>query len=264
MRWYRTKCCPRCSRVLARWRTGCKFSTTGCKSPDCHEATAWIRSRSGALLVAFNRSGSWSDNAGLKTHDWLRFELGLLKLPDLHGQTVLDIGAWDGFYSFEAERLGAQRVVALDHYVWQIDWRTALAKRDAEGNLIEPEAASTLPGKKGFDLTHATRNSRVEAIVADFMDMDITALGVFDVVLYLGVLYHMRHPLLALERLCRVTRNLAVIETHAIHLPEHSADALCEFYETNELNNDATNWWAFTAAAFVEKCQAAGSDASNC
>src|SRR5947208_97682 len=45
-------------------------------------------------------------------------EVGHLKLPDLTGRTVLDIGAYDGFYSFEAERRGAKRVVAADHFVW--------------------------------------------------------------------------------------------------------------------------------------------------
>src|SRR5579875_1114500 len=43
------------------------------------------------------------------------------KLPELAGKSVLDIGAWDGYYSFQAERLGARRVVALDHYVWGVD-----------------------------------------------------------------------------------------------------------------------------------------------
>src|ERR1700734_2144728 len=44
-----------------------------------------------------------------------------LHLPDLRGKSVLDIGAYDGFFSFAAERLGASRVVALDHYVWSTD-----------------------------------------------------------------------------------------------------------------------------------------------
>src|SRR6266516_4593012 len=58
---------------------------------------------------------------GFKTREGLKNELELLRLPDLKDKTVLDIGAWDGFYSFEAERRGARRVVALDHYVWSMD-----------------------------------------------------------------------------------------------------------------------------------------------
>ena len=46
-------------------------------------------------------------------------KLHRLRLPqDLTGKSVLDIGAWDGFFSFEAERRGASRVLALDSYAW--------------------------------------------------------------------------------------------------------------------------------------------------
>jgi tRNA (mo5U34)-methyltransferase len=41
--------------------------------------------------------------------------------PDVRGKTVLDIGAYDGYFSFEAEARGASRVVALDHFVWERD-----------------------------------------------------------------------------------------------------------------------------------------------
>src|SRR5579862_5380212 len=53
--------------------------------------------------------------------------LGPDAMPPMEGKSVLDIGAWDGYYSFQAERLGARRVVALDHYVWGVD----LAARQA-------------------------------------------------------------------------------------------------------------------------------------
>ena len=52
---------------------------------------------------------------GAKTPETLQHELESLRLPDLRDKTVLDIGAWDGFFSFEAERRGARHVVALDH-----------------------------------------------------------------------------------------------------------------------------------------------------
>src|SRR6267143_602400 len=46
-------------------------------------------------------------------------KLGNLGMPeDLRGRTVLDIGAWDGYFSFEAERRGARRVLATDHFCW--------------------------------------------------------------------------------------------------------------------------------------------------
>src|SRR5579864_629924 len=51
-----------------------------------------------------------------------------LRLPDLRGKSVLDVGAYDGFYSFSAEAAGAARVVALDHYVWAADMAAYMAE----------------------------------------------------------------------------------------------------------------------------------------
>src|ERR1700722_13393708 len=59
--------------------------------------------------------------------------------PALAGCSVLDIGAWDGYYSFLAEKNGAARVVALDHYAWGIDF----GARQRYWN--ECAAAGTLP-----------------------------------------------------------------------------------------------------------------------
>ncbi|HMC41630.1 MAG TPA: hypothetical protein VKI20_01370, partial [Acidimicrobiales bacterium] len=52
-------------------------------------------------------------------------KLSRYALPDLHGKTVLDVGAWDGFFSFEAERRGAARVLATDSFSWDgSNWST--------------------------------------------------------------------------------------------------------------------------------------------
>jgi tRNA (mo5U34)-methyltransferase len=194
-------------------------------------------------------------------------ELEALQLPDLRGKTVLDIGSWDGFYSFAAERLGAERVVALDHFVWSIDREAVEADRaerrrrrlpiehpEGKPGLWRPD---TLPGKRGFDLAHEALGSRVEPVVADFMNVDLAALGTFDVVLFLGVLYHLRHPLLALERVAGVTGELAVIETEAAVFPGSGDRALCEFVEL-EYKGDPTNWWLPNERALVGLCRAAG------
>ena len=203
---------------------------------------------------------------GLKPSD-PETELAGLRLPNLRGKTVLDIGAWDGYYSFAAERLGARRVVALDHFVWSIDYdalkadraRSAEAGRPAEHPEGRPGIwrPDELPGKQGFDLAREALGSRVEDVVADFMTVDLDELGTYDVVLYLGVLYHMRHPLLALERVARVTRELAVIETEAQVLPDGDQRALCEFF-AGEYCNDPTNWWVPNERAIVDLCRAAG------
>ena len=120
-----------------------------------------------------------------------------LHLPErLDGKTVLDIGAWDGAFSFECERRGASRVLATDWYCWSgPGWGT----------------------KAGFDFAHRTLRSRVEAVEVDVLSIDPARIGQFDVVLFLGVLYHMRHPLLALERAAACCRDLLVIDTETCH-----------------------------------------------
>ena len=60
---------------------------------------------------------------GQKTAPTLAKELDALRLPSLSGKSVLDIGAFDGFYSFEAERRGAARVVSLDLQMWELETR---------------------------------------------------------------------------------------------------------------------------------------------
>jgi tRNA (mo5U34)-methyltransferase len=150
-----------------------------------------------------------------------------LRFPDsFRGMTVLDIGAWDGFYSFEAERRGADRVLATDHFCWSGEgWGT----------------------KAGFDLAHRVFNSRVEAMDIDVLDLSPQTVGAFFVVLFTGVLYHMRHPLLALERVASVTRRWLILET-AVDMLWRRRPALA-FYPDAELNHDPTNWFAPNHAA---------------
>jgi tRNA (mo5U34)-methyltransferase len=126
-------------------------------------------------------------------------KLARLRLPEsFAGKTVLDVGAWDGFFSFEAERRGAERVVASDWYCW--------------GGVKDRKA--------GFLYAREALGSGVEDADVDVLELSPERLGAsFDVVLFLGVLYHMRHPLMALERVASVTRELLVMETEIAHLP---------------------------------------------
>lgn len=189
-------------------------------------------------------------------------------LPDFAGRSVLDIGAWDGLYSFLAEAQGASRVVALDHYVWCLDFHARQQYWDEcerqgilpdhdrdERDFWQPE---TMPGRRAFDFAHQVLDSSVEPVVGDLMTIDLDALGTFDVVLYLGVLYHMREPLSALRRLRQVTREVAVVETEAIEVPGHEDEALCAFYPGGELNRDYGNWYALSEGALAGMCRAVG------
>ena len=156
--------------------------------------------------------------------------LARIQLPeDLSGRSVLDVGAWDGFYSFEAERRHASRVVASDHYAWHgTGWGTGR-------------------GKAGFELARAARGSQVEDIDVDVMDLAPERVGTFDVVLFLGVLYHLPNPLLALERVSSVTNDLLVLET-VVDMVGITRPAAA-FYPERELNDDPTNWWGPNQAA---------------
>ena len=197
----------------------------------------------------------------------LRAELDALALPDLRGKSVLDIGGWDGYFAFAAERRGAARVAVVDHYMWAMDspgqqayWRRC--RQDGitprpyhETEFWHPE---TLPGKRGFDLAREALGSGVEAIVADFMETDLEALGAWDVVLYLGVLYHMEDPLRALRRVAAVTRELAVVETEAFAITAFEHEALWRFFPGAELNGDVSNWWAPNLPALGGALTAAG------
>ena len=194
-------------------------------------------------------------------------KLESLQLPPLKGKSVLDINAMDGFFSFAAERRGAERVVALDHYMWAMDLR---AHRKYWMECVErgkvPQPYHTmpyykpkeLPGKTAFDTAHKALGSKVEVIVADFVEMDLKEVATFDIVLFLGSLYHMEDPLRALKRVARVTRELAIIESEAVEFVGYESHAMCEFFETNELNGDVSNWWAPNEKALCGLCRAAG------
>ena len=156
--------------------------------------------------------------------------LARLRLPEnLSGRSVLDIGAWDGFFSFEAERRRASRVVASDYYAWHgPGW-------------------GTRHGKAGFELAREALKSRVEDLDVDVMDLSQERVGTFDVVLFLGVLYHLPNPLLALERVASVTSGLLVLET-VVDMVGVGRPAAA-FYPDRELNDDPTNWWGPNQAA---------------
>jgi tRNA (mo5U34)-methyltransferase len=209
---------------------------------------------------------------GIVTNGWksppqLRYEIDSFRLPDLRGKTVLDINTWDGFFAFEAERRGASRVVALDYYMWAMDlpvhhnyWKECKERGIAPAayHTMPYYLPETMPGKIGFDTARNALQSKVQGVVGDFMAMEIEPLGTFDVVFYFGSLYHMEDPLRAMRRVAGVTKELAIIETEAAVFANLDDHALCEFFESNELNGDVSNWWAPNEKALAGLCRAAG------
>src|ERR1700722_3256595 len=130
---------------------------------------------------------------GEKSAELLEREWDALHLPELAGRSVVDVGAWDGWFSFRSEARGAQRVVALDEFVWALDFTCAdeywdyVHACEARNEPFELWGKGcrywdpvTLLGKRGFDIAKDALGSDVEAVVADFMECDLAAVGEFD------------------------------------------------------------------------------------
>ena len=161
-------------------------------------------------------------------------KLAKLRLPDrLDGLSVLDIGAWDGFFSFEAERRGAARVVAIDPECWREP-------------VWGPNGWGT---PEPFTLAHRALNSRVETIDIDLLEISPESVGTFDVVFFLGVFYHLPNPWLYLSQAASVCNKLMVLETHAdmLDFPR----AAMAFYPGAEVDGDESNYWGPNAKALA-------------
>ncbi len=166
---------------------------------------------------------------------------------DLRGWRVLDVGCNAGFYSFALAARGAE-VLAVDqdeHYLQQARW--AAEQLDPEGRVRFEQLGV-------YEL--ARRPER------------------FDLVLFLGVLYHLRHPLLALDLLAEKARRLLVLQT--LTLPDEEElrpprDVPFEARETllragwprmafieRRFADDPTNWWAPSPACVEAMLRSAG------
>lgn len=158
---------------------------------------------------------------GIKALDILKVEADTILSDGVEGKSVLDIGAWDGFFSFQAEQRGAARVVATDHFCWS---------GEGWGNRL------------GYDYVHERLNSRVESVDVDVNDLPEIGLGQFDVVLFLGVFYHLKDPYTGLEAAANMCSNHLVVET-VTALPRETMPAM-RLFASGELGGDPTNYWA--------------------
>jgi tRNA (mo5U34)-methyltransferase len=166
-------------------------------------------------------------------------ELGLAH--DLHGRRVLDIGCSDGYFTFEAEKRGGD-VTAMD---------------------FVPETYS------GFATARKILDSRATYVMDNVYNLTRDTHGIFDVVLFLGVLYHLRKPLAALDSIRSVMRPGAelylgtMLIDEYVQLPDGSVttlDALnpqlrgvplWQTYPRDSLNGDYTNCFAPNMTALV-------------
>lgn len=167
---------------------------------------------------------------GLQSLDRQRWRLAQFPIPsDLRGKRVLDIGAWDGWFTFEMERRGAS-VVAVD---------------------FAPQ--------KRFHEARKLLNSQAEYVAGDICQLTPAQLGYFDIVLFLGVLYHLKHPMLALERVCEFSKDLVCVESYVTDMGEDpNGIPLMEFYEGTELRGQFDNWVGPNTPCLLAFCRTAG------
>jgi tRNA (mo5U34)-methyltransferase len=178
---------------------------------------------------------------------WKQFEHTIPR--DMRGKSVLDVGCNGGFYSLEMKRRGADRVVAIDHdedYLKQARFAAEVCDLDIEFHQLSVYDVSQL-------------NER------------------FDLVLFLGVFYHLRYPLLALDHLHEhVVKDLFVFQS--LQRGSSEVDLVAKNYPFEERNvfrspgfpqmyfienayaNDPTNWWIPNRACVEAMLRSAGFD----
>lgn len=164
--------------------------------------------------------------------DWPTTRFGLPE--DLSGKKVLDVGAWDGFFSFEAEKRGASYVLATD---------------------ISVSEGGNWGGTIGFFEARRLLNSDVDFSFLDITDISSLRQGVdlnepFDLVMCFGVLYHI--PTVeginrALMHLALLSNGTILIETASI--ADRSAEPKISFLPGHA--SDPTNYY-YPNPAYVE------------
>jgi tRNA (mo5U34)-methyltransferase len=188
--------------------------------------------------------GLWT-NPALPNHPAQRWAAIDPFIGDVHGKTVLDIGCNAGFFAVRFKQLGASRVVALD---------------------IQPQSVR--------QTTFLARHFGVELEVYERQAYDIEDLGTFDLVLCLGLLYHLRHPLLMLDRIAAICRDRLfvqmVLRTAGDDFWPKDDYALDEvgvfedpafpkmFFIERSVNADPTNWWFANTSCLKAMLRSAG------
>jgi tRNA (mo5U34)-methyltransferase len=171
---------------------------------------------------------------GVSTLEIQKKRIEAFPIPaDLTGKRVLDIGTWDGWFAFEMERRGAD-VVAVD--CWD---------------------------NPRFREAHRRLSSRVDYRLLDMYELTPERIGRFDVVIFMGVLYHLKHPLLALELVCALTTGMAAVDSFVVkeeHRPgaDIASRPFMEFYENDELGGQIDNWCGPTVPCLLAMCRTAG------
>ena len=209
-----------------------------------------------ALQLAISKLGPWyhdveltpqvSTNPANKLYMASRWRFLKPFIPDdLTGKSVLDIGCNAGFFSFEMKKRNAARVVGVDimpHVLAQARFLSHWFKQPIE--------------------------------LRELGVYDIESLGQFDFVVFIGVLYHLRHPLYALEKVASVCRETMYLQSllrgdtrdfePAENYPFSENDVFerAEFprmyFIEKSFNDDESNWWVPNHSCLKAMARAAG------
>lgn len=211
--------------------------TTEASIREYAEQLTWVHPVQ--LTPTYTAKGEWQPDRGFH-------------IPNtLQGKSFLDIGAWDGYYTFLAEERRASSVTAVDFCCWGGTETGVPEKPGVTGGSCCWANGTT------FQLAHTVRRSQARAIRINVYDLTPEIVGEHDVVLFAGVLYHLRYPFLALTRVASVTRSMLIVET--VDNPEiEEQKPLMLFYPGKDLNNDPTNWYSINRRALVSMLEVLG------
>jgi len=172
---------------------------------------------------------------GGKSEDLLARERAAILGPlVLENRSVLDVGSWNGYFAFEAKRAGAARVIASDSLCWNLP---------------------AFRGRETFDLARECLDLDIDTMVIDPTELP-GDLAPVDVVLFLGVFYHMHDPIAVLKNTASLAREVLVIETHQ-DLLDLDRPGMA-FYPRDTLNGDPSNWWGPNPECMFELLESIG------
>ena len=171
---------------------------------------------------------------------------------DLSGQRALDVGAQDGFWSFELERRGA-RVTALDLAdPRELDWPPRLR----EAGVQRAAGGFPLAEGSGFEVAHRALGSSVERVEMSLYDATPELLGgTFDLVFCGSVAIHLRDPVGGLERMARLCRGrLVLAEEYSRRLERWPWGNVAEFRGESPW----MTWWIPSSRGWLSMVRCAG------
>jgi tRNA (mo5U34)-methyltransferase len=172
---------------------------------------------------------------GAKSEEMLERERkAILGTLDLSESEILDVGSWNGYFAFEAKRAGARRVIASDSLCWDLP---------------------VFRGRETFDLARECLDLEIETKVIDPTELP-GDLAPVDVVLFLGVFYHMHDPIAVLRNAAALARDVIVIETHQDAIDLGRPGMI--FYPRDTLNGDRSNWWGPNPECMFELLESIG------